>query len=150
MKKALRFFSLFLVLALGSCNNDDDPVVIPLYIIGEWKHIGYYQDGVYIEGADCHQVKTFTFDDHKTGNAHVEYCNNQFPARDFPLERKKIDEDVHLITFPNNNAPWLMVEGEMTTGTIVEGKMHLETYDRLDANKPDRSSRIDVYEKLVQ
>ena len=148
MKKTFKFFSLLLVLALSSCNGDDETVVIPLYIIGEWTMIGQYQEGVYTEGVDCNQVETFSFDENKTGVAYETDCNSPFSTFNYPLERRKLADGVHQIIFPNGG-PWLTFDGEITTGTIVDGKMHLETYDYLDKDKPNRSSTIVVYEKQI-
>lgn len=146
MKNLRQLFSLLIVLIMfTACERDTETIVIPAYIVGEWEMTGQYIEGVYSNGADCSQLETFILKRDKTGTAHQAHCNGM--STDYSLERRKLNDSVHQIIFTNGNAPWMMMEGEITTLTVVDGKLHLETYDLLYRDEPDRSYRIVVYEK---
>lgn len=149
MKNALKLFSLFLIIALTACDNDKETIVDPPYIVGEWKMVGQYQEGVYYDGVYCSHIQTLIFKEDKTGTAHMVYCDDSFQPINYAIERRKLSDTEHQIIF-TNGGPFLEDSDDINMATIIDNKLHYETYNIYDEDKPNRSFITVVYEKVTE
>lgn len=149
MKNFLKPAFLLILFTLNACQDDDNTATDNAPIVGEWINTGRIVEGVYTEGADCAQLETYIFSDvNNTGVGHEVYCGNQFPEMDFEFVTTEIAPDTYRFVF-ENGGPWLIENGSMNVATVVNGKLHIETFKASEIDNPNRSYYIAVYEKVT-
>lgn len=149
MKNILKLSFLLTLFILTACQEEDNIVTIDTAIVGKWKNSGRIVEGVYTEGADCAQLETYIFSNlNNTGVGHAKYCNNQFPEMDFEFVTTEIAADTYQFAF-KNGGPWLIETGSINVATVVNDKLHIETFQASQIDNPNRSYYIAVYEKVI-